>query len=111
MLANVNSPSPLPLHISPWLAQLVPWQAAQLSPFMRSSVSAGTATFRPNWSLSPQIGRRPGPRETERADFGGTSEELVATLLAPALMIIVSDSTLDWAQAADLIDSREAEEG
>ena len=55
VLENVNSPSPLPW---PSPAQFSCWsQGAQLSPFMRSSVSARGA-FPPNWSLSPQIGLR-----------------------------------------------------
>ena len=60
-LANVNSPSPLPLPLPLPLATPVElsWShGAQLSPFMPSSVSAAAATFPPNWSLSPQIGRR-----------------------------------------------------
>ena len=86
LLANVNSPSPLPLPLPlATLAELSWSHGAQLSPFMPSSVSAAAATFPPNWSLSPQIG------PTERADFG------VGNIAPPpTLMIIVSDSKLDW---------------
>ena len=89
VLANVNSPSPLPLHISP-----CPTQPSSAGPMARNYPHLCAHLSLPRPPHSPLIGRylpKLARRETERADF-----ELLRRNIATTLMIIVSDSKLDW---------------
>ena len=84
VLANVNSPSPLPLP--PWPAQL-----SSAGPMARNYPHLCAHLSLPRPPHSPLIGRYlPKLASAERADFG------VRSALRETLMIIVSDSKLDW---------------
>ena len=85
VLANVNSPSPLP----PFFPFPPGWPSSA-GPMARNYPHLCAHLSLPRSPHSPLIGRYlPKLAPMERADFGVRN-------IGPTLMIIVSDSTLDW---------------